>query len=363
MLTTQEAVYDDAGRVTYSTFTHEPGLSAGGTSALYDASGSDIRDQQLAGLVIGTSTDVHGITSSYVVCAGIEEFTGTGTTPTLSYVEGDVLLGQATGTAFSWFLMDGQNSTRQLADASGNISERYHYDAFGNLLNFSGTPATSILYTGQQLDRGAGTYNLRARLYDPRIGRFTSSDPFPGYLNAPLTLHHYGYCLANPINWADPSGYLPNILSAAQLPIAARTISGSTSIIFAAAVSGLTGGMSEAAATSAMKFGAANLTVDAANTLFLIDSVANEEPTGKSIKNLKLKRIHSDETLSTGSNKYSLDHWRKQSTEDIVKSLKPGEAESLKVKPDGRIWNGNTRSKVLEERGYDINSLPRDPVE
>jgi hypothetical protein len=30
------------------------------------------------------------------------------------------------------------------------------------------------------------------------------------------------------------------------------------------------------------------------------------------------------------------------------------------VKPDGRMMNGNTRTKVLEERGYDINRLPRE---
>jgi hypothetical protein len=39
-----------------------------------------------------------------------------------------------------------------------------------------------------------------------------------------------------------------------------------------------------------------------------------------------------------------------------------GLAESLRVKPDGRIMNGNTRIKVLEERGYDTDSLPREPV-
>jgi hypothetical protein len=57
-----------------------------------------------------------------------------------------------------------------------------------------------------------------------------------------------------------------------------------------------------------------------------------------------------------------LDHWRKQSTSDIVDSLRPGQPEALKVKPDGRIMNGNTRIKVLEERGYDINSLPREII-
>ena len=72
-----------------------------------------------------------------------------------------------------------------------------------------------------------------------------------------------------------------------------------------------------------------------------------------------LQRIHSSETLTTGSAKYGTESVRKMSTEDIVKSLKPGSAEPLKVKPDGRIFDGNTRVFILEQRGYDVNTLPR----
>jgi len=73
-----------------------------------------------------------------------------------------------------------------------------------------------------------------------------------------------------------------------------------------------------------------------------------------------LRRIHSDQTLEAGSNRVALEYWRQQPTEDIVNSLQPGSLEALKVKPDGRILNGNTRIKVLEERGIDIHSLPRE---
>jgi hypothetical protein len=78
--------------------------------------------------------------------------------------------------------------------------------------------------------------------------------------------------------------------------------------------------------------------------------------------NPPLRRIHSDETLEAGSNRLTLEYWRKQSTDDIVKSLQPWTPEALKVKPDGRIMNGNIRIKVLEERGIDINSLPREVI-
>jgi hypothetical protein len=78
------------------------------------------------------------------------------------------------------------------------------------------------------------------------------------------------------------------------------------------------------------------------------------------MKTPPLRRIHSDRTLETGSSRIALEYWRLQPTAAIVQSLQPGLIEALQVKPDGRIMNGNTRIKVLEERGFDINSLPRE---
>jgi hypothetical protein len=75
-----------------------------------------------------------------------------------------------------------------------------------------------------------------------------------------------------------------------------------------------------------------------------------------------LQRIHPDATYQSGPAKVALDYWRQQTTDDVVRSLAPGEREALRVKPDGRIMNGNTRVRVLEERGYDVNSLPRETV-
>jgi hypothetical protein len=75
-----------------------------------------------------------------------------------------------------------------------------------------------------------------------------------------------------------------------------------------------------------------------------------------------LQHIHSDATYQSGSAKLALEYWRKQPTDAIVRSLAPGSREALRVKPDGRIMNGNTRTKVREERGVDVNSLPREIV-
>ena len=75
-----------------------------------------------------------------------------------------------------------------------------------------------------------------------------------------------------------------------------------------------------------------------------------------------LQRIHPDSVYLAGAAKLALDYWRGQPTDEIVRSLRPGSPEALRVKPDGRTMNGNTRIKVLEERGYDVNSLPREDV-
>ena len=76
-----------------------------------------------------------------------------------------------------------------------------------------------------------------------------------------------------------------------------------------------------------------------------------------------LWRIHGDALYEQDLDaRRSLEYHRAKTTKEIVESLRPGAGESLKVKPDGRIFQGNTRIKVLEERGYPVNDLPRDPV-
>ncbi|MGH9830555.1 MAG: hypothetical protein ACREDR_45695 [Blastocatellia bacterium] len=79
-----------------------------------------------------------------------------------------------------------------------------------------------------------------------------------------------------------------------------------------------------------------------------------------------IQRLHPDETYETDQKaKRSLEYWRQQPTEDIIQSLepRPGNQEALTVKPDGTVVQGNTRIKVLQERGWDVNSLSRAPLD
>ena len=68
-----------------------------------------------------------------------------------------------------------------------------------------------------------------------------------------------------------------------------------------------------------------------------------------------LKPLHPDSSLSQAK----LDEFAKASSEHLIESLKPGKQGELKVRPDGTIVDGHQRIKILQERGVDVDSLPR----
>jgi hypothetical protein len=50
-------------------------------------------------------------------------------------------------------------------------------------------------------------YNLRARFYDPAVGRFNQRDSLSGSAFDPQSLHKYLYASCDPVNRIDPSGH------------------------------------------------------------------------------------------------------------------------------------------------------------
>ena len=91
-----------------------------------------------------------------------------------------------------YLLKDGQDSTRQLADQLGAVTDYYGYDAYGVMLGGNPTSsnpsATKMLYSGEQFDANLGLYNQRARFYDPGTGRFTTMDSYEGSPQDPQSL-------------------------------------------------------------------------------------------------------------------------------------------------------------------------------
>ena len=97
---------------------------------------------------------------------------------------------------------DEQLSTALITDETGTIKNQYRYDAFGAGLEVSEELPNRIRYTGQQYDEVTEQYYLRARYYNPILGRFLQEDVCQGD-----GLNLYAYCRNNPVVYWDPSGY------------------------------------------------------------------------------------------------------------------------------------------------------------
>ena len=104
--------------------------------------------------------------------------------------------------SFGFYHLDEQNSTAFVTGRNREIQNFYQYDAFGNIRKEKETLHNRILYTGQQYDHESNQYYLRARYYNPTLGRFTQEDVYRGD-----GLNLYDYCKGNPVIWYDPSGY------------------------------------------------------------------------------------------------------------------------------------------------------------
>jgi RHS repeat-associated protein len=127
--------------------------------------------------------------------------------PQLRYTLGDERLSrQDSAATFRFYEADGHGNIRALTDAAGALTDRYAYDAFGTLLQTTGSSANDFRYTGERFDESSGLYYLRARHYSPHSGRFTQRDTWAGNSQDPITLHKYVYGNSDPVNHTDPSG-------------------------------------------------------------------------------------------------------------------------------------------------------------
>ena len=106
------------------------------------------------------------------------------------------------------YASDEMGSTTHIVNENGNVQNRYAYDAWGRITVREEAVPNRFTYYGQQIDPITQQYYLRARFYNPVLGRFTQEDTYRGD-----GLNLYAYCANNPVYYVDPSG---NTLSNCQ---------------------------------------------------------------------------------------------------------------------------------------------------
>lgn len=193
--------YDLADRLVSAT--------VGTTSATYTWSGDGVRLSAATGA--GTATTNFLVDRNLTLPSVAIERDGTGAIVRRSlYGLGRIGIESAAGVP-TYEHTDALGSVTDLTAASGTSLAWTEYGPYGAVQSAgaaAGAPTDPFGFTGQYLDTPTALYHMRARQYDPTIGRFTAVDPVTAAVGDPYVAA-YVYAQNNPVRHVDPSGRDP----------------------------------------------------------------------------------------------------------------------------------------------------------
>ena len=125
----------------------------------------------------------------------------------IRYIRGLGIISSDSESARTYYhyVSDNQGSIRLILTDTVNdrrIRNYYCYDAFGESIISHEDIHNRFRFNGEQYDLVTSQYYLRARFYNPVIGRFMQEDTYYGD-----GLNLYEYCRNNPMLYRDPSGH------------------------------------------------------------------------------------------------------------------------------------------------------------
>jgi RHS repeat-associated protein len=200
-----------------------------GVTVVYDGEGNRV-SKTVGGVTTKYLVDTNNLTGYAQV---LEELQSGSVTKQFTY--GLDLISQRQNSGASFYNYDGHGSVRGLSNSGGAVTDTYSYDAFGTIIERTGTTDNSYLYAGEQFDLDLGFYYNRARYLNVSTGRFISQDSFEGNKFEPKSLHKYVYADNDSANRLDPTGKISALEEVGALLARAVSFTLAYSHVFVAA--------------------------------------------------------------------------------------------------------------------------------
>jgi RHS repeat-associated protein len=130
-------------------------------------------------------------------------------------IDGEIVAERRNGVRKT-YVPDSLGSTLALTDAGQTVASTFRYWPYGEERVVTGSPQTELRFGGVLGYRRSSTRQyVRARSYQPRLGRWLSIDPISSE-------EAYAYVGGNPITYSDYSGLSSGIIDRDPAPIINR---------------------------------------------------------------------------------------------------------------------------------------------
>ena len=173
--------YDADGNLLTRTATSSDGIA--GVTYQYDLFGQLVLSNE-GGIQAAYAYNAQGIRTEKTTSAGWTQYLLDGgnvigeqtDAELITYLRGVNLISRTAAGNTEYYLFNAHGDVTELTSNRAVVTKTYHYDAFGVETAPDPLDENPFRYCGEYFDVETGTYYLRARYYDPDIGRFTQQD-------------------------------------------------------------------------------------------------------------------------------------------------------------------------------------------